>query len=255
MFSRIGTFPNRPWNRWKRKRYIRDDSDRVSDDFARVLGEGAWYLDQTPEPLGLKSRPPDKYLIYGFGEVIAPGHRREIVPTSYVDLLRVNRRCYKTALDDHYGRHTISFFGAEMLTLFMNNASCEGLERIRYVHLGIPMAKRGGWARRKGRKSLALAITHMSKAFKGLQELDLEIVLLWDPKAGTLEDFSNWLVDEALLGLRGLKKFVLKVSVLEKVVRMLISEDVWVWKLRPLSVLSDSEYAALKRRITERLKS
>ena len=72
------------------KNHIRDDVDPPSDDFAHVLGEDG---DQTPESIDPKARPPYKYLICGFGETVAPGRRREIVPTSYVDLLRVDRKC------------------------------------------------------------------------------------------------------------------------------------------------------------------
>lgn len=84
----------------------------------------------------------------------------------------------------------------------MNNASFEGMQRVRYVHLGIPLAKRGSRAHWEARKLVVLTINQMSKAFKGLQELDLEIALLWAPKLEIPEDFSRWLVDEALLGPR-----------------------------------------------------
>ena len=102
----------------------------------------------------------------------------------------------------------------------MNNASFEGMQRVRYVHLGILLSKEVIQSTLGARKLVALAINQMSKAFKGLQELDLEIALLWAPKLEIAEDFSRWLVDEARLGPRGLKRFVLNVSVLEKVLHV-----------------------------------
>ncbi|KAL2831966.1 hypothetical protein BJY01DRAFT_254030 [Aspergillus pseudoustus] len=253
IFSRIGTFPsNRRWNRWKRNKHIRDDSDPPSDDFARALAKGACYLDQSPEPLdpGVERESPKRRrrdLICGFaGSVTAEQRRGELVPVSYVDLLRVDRRCYAVALDDLYARHTISFFGSEMLTLFMDNTSVEGMERIRYVHLGIPLPRRGA----KARKATAVAMARMAELFPGLEEIDVEVALLWDAETHGAQDVSGWLWNEAFASLRGLRKFVLKVSVLKTILQYHIAGDCLRPVLDPIKLLSDEEYIALKKRVT-----
>jgi hypothetical protein len=254
LVSRIGTFPNYYWNRWSPKKHIRDDSDRTSDHFAHVLDQGGWYLDQTPEPLDPSARRPERYLICGFAEALSPERRREIVPTGYVDLLRADRRCYASFLGDLYARHTISFFGAEMVTLFMDNASLEGMQRIRYVHLGIPLPKPGSRAYRDARNSVTAAISQMTRVFSGLEELDVEIALLWGEKLGDLQDLSRWLLYEAFEALGGLKKFVLKVSVLQRIVEMRIAGDVLKPVLLPVKVLNSRQYSELKKRLTRHLK-
>ncbi|KAL2811978.1 hypothetical protein BJX63DRAFT_432983 [Aspergillus granulosus] len=252
LFSRTGTFPNQYWNRWDRRKHIRDDADPPSEYFAHVLAEGGWYLDQTPEPVDPGAQRPEKYLICGFAEALTPERRREYVPTPYVDLLRVDRRCYATVLDDLYRRHTISFFGPEMLSLFMDNASVEGMERIRYVHLGAPLPKLGTKAHIEARKFVAAAIARMAVVFQGLEEFDVEIALPWDPKAQSVQDLSNWVFTEAFASLRGLKKFVLKVSVLKKIVEMRIGGDILKPVLDPLKVLSTQDHSRLTKRVMEK---
>ncbi|KAL3449128.1 hypothetical protein BJX65DRAFT_272861 [Aspergillus insuetus] len=255
LVSRIGTFPSYYWNRWPRKKHIRDDSDRTSDAFAYVLDQGGWYLDQTPEPLDPSARAPERYLICGFAEALSLVRRREIYPTGYVDLLRVDRRCYACLLGDLYARHTISFFGAEMLMLFMENASLEGMERIRYVHLGIALPKPGSKAYLDARNSVAVAIERMASIFSGLEEVDVEIALLWGEKLGDLQDLSRWLLHEAFDALGGLlRKFVLKVSVLQRIVEMRIAGDVLKPVLLPVKVINSRQYSELKTRLTRSLK-
>ncbi|KAJ0419650.1 hypothetical protein BJY00DRAFT_285706 [Aspergillus carlsbadensis] len=257
LVSRIGTFPDYYWNRWSRKKHIRDDSDPTSDYFAHALDQGAWYLDQTPEPLDPSARRPDRYLICGFAESMIPDRRREIVSTGYVDLLRVDRRCYASLLGDLYGRHTISFFGSEMLELFMDNASIEGMQRIKYVHLGIPLPRPGSKTYLEAITSATTAIERMASIISGLEELDVEIALLWGLRTVTEndQDLAEWLLHEAFVPLRGLlKKFVLKVSVLQRIVEMRIAGDVLRPVLVPVKVLSAQNYAALKEALTRESK-
>ncbi|KAL3466926.1 hypothetical protein BJX64DRAFT_249309 [Aspergillus heterothallicus] len=252
LVSRIGTFPNQYWNRWDKKKHIRDDTDPPSENFARVLGDGGWYLDQTPEPLDPSAPRPEKYLICGYAETVTPAQTADVIPVSYLNFLRVDRRCYATVLDDLYSRHTISLFGPEMLMLFMNNSSLEGMERIQYIHLGIPLPKPSTSAHTAARKAAAAAISRMAVAFPGLKELDVELALLGDPRAEDVTDLSKWIFGDAFSTLRGLKKFVLKVSVLKRIVEMRIGRDVLRPTLVPLRVLSDRDYAALGKKVTEK---
>ncbi|KAL4886576.1 hypothetical protein BJY04DRAFT_213334 [Aspergillus karnatakaensis] len=257
--SRIATYNAN----WPKKKHIRNDSDPPSIDFERVLKRGATFLDQTPENIDPTGEKWDRTLICGYGypeytAALARERESEIISTSYLSLLTIDRRCYETVLRELYTRHTISFFGVEMLKLFLESAAPEGIQLVRYVHIGllidIPISPER-WTSASSvttKQSIGDSISQLTQTFKSLLELDVEIVFLSDSKNDYLHNtlLSNWLINEVFHSLKRLNKFILKTSVLERHVHMHVSGDNLRHGLNPVAVLTGGEYEGLQEQIT-----
>ena len=84
-----------------------------------------------------------------------------------------------------------------------------------------------------------------------LRELDLEVAVLWDQPACPAQ-FWRWLTRDVVGQLRGLEKFVMKVSVYRQsaLVKRMRSVDDWIPTTAPLTSYTQEDYVALQQAVT-----
>jgi hypothetical protein len=167
----------------------------------------------------------------------------------YVVLLRVNRSIYNEALDELYSRHTISLCKLPSMNLFLDTTSPTGLQRIRYLHLGHMVSTH---RLQDFQVEAASVFRWMSSNLSNLQELDVEIVLnptLPDSAPPIEEPFWKWLTDKPFSRLRGLEKFVLRVSV--RTDRSVGTRNPRSYLLQLLESWDDRDYARLKASVMQ----
>jgi hypothetical protein len=167
---------------------------------------------------------------------------------AWTSLLRTSKLLHREAVNILYSRHTFSFFGPEMLQVFLDQASLEGLRAVRHMHLAVPLSSQAS--------SIGNALDFLAQTMKrvelempGLQHLDVEIVaqhgqphnsaLLWRRVSTIFEQ----------LQLRQLEDFVLKISVLRKDVGGKKIQD-QATGFKALDTWDVSEYGRIKALVT-----
>ncbi|KAI1383998.1 uncharacterized protein F4822DRAFT_418323 [Hypoxylon trugodes] len=242
-----GPYPTK----WPKDQHIRSEAEAPSWALRMTTGLGGTGVNQLVFP------PQEGQHVYGAIWPLLCGERRRYLPgwlkpeivVFATDLLRVCRVVYTEVLDVLYGENTICLFGPEMVRFFVRNASLEGLERVRYVHVALVLET--------GRQKLALkmrevedAMRMLRNAFPKLRQLDVEVALTWSqPK--NAKRFWDWLRNDVLDQFRGLERFVLKVSVYQPLIVYRYPRHVdYLPEIEPLSSWSDEEYEALKARVT-----
>jgi hypothetical protein len=265
MYSRYGPLPSR----WKASQYIRSDEDPPSTALQALLSdEGSSFrrdeftpirtgqrrgrsTECHPPRLILTSEEPKLFLDHDIWE------RRH-----YTNLMRTCRFIYEEVLDLLYGNNTISIFGSESVPFFARNASPEGLLRIRYAHLAISIQSLG-WNMPKNKQSVLDAVQCINTSMASLRQLDIEVVLTHGQPSEP-QQFWTWLI-KVLSCLRGLDRFVLKVSVLrpehyevdeleiEEHHNRILAGDGYLRRLQRRTRLvtwNESEYDMLKNEVT-----
>ncbi|XXH02999.1 hypothetical protein Hte_009389 [Hypoxylon texense] len=235
---------------WGPRQGIRDDADEPSGALRLMIGLGGSGLRQTVVPPchGCVRYPCLEPLICGKDHLV-PTWLRPQNELSYTDLMRACRVIYDEVLDVLYAGNTISLFGSEMAQYFCRNASPEGLRRIRWVHVALTIPS-SGWDSRSQRKSIQGTIRMLQGSFLSLQQLDIEVVLLWgQPKDP--QRFWIWLRNDVLAQLHGLERFVLKVSVYKPLDPSFRGGyDTYLPEYESLEAWNDGEYRDLKAKIT-----
>lgn len=114
-----------------------------------IYGDGeAWYISQCPE-------------FFGGG--------------AFASLLQTSRTVHQEVVDILYSKHIFSFFGPEMLQLFLDRASFEGLRSVRCVHLAVPIQPQGS-SMETALILLGRTMRRVNSEMIGLRHLSVEVV-------------------------------------------------------------------------------
>lgn len=238
---------------WAPGQVIRSDADPPSKTLSTIIGLGGSGLRQrvVPPRQGCVRHGTVSNLICGEEYYYCRSGRpwwcddgkESTVPAYHEDLMRACRVVYREVLDVLYGDNTISLFGAEIAQYFVRNASPEGLRRVRFVHIALVVPS-SGWDSRLQKRMVQGTIRILRDSLPSLRQLDVEVVLPWgQPKDA--RRFWAWLREDVLGQLRGLERFVLKVSVYKPFERPRWRDI----EIEPLSAWDDGEYEALKTRV------
>ncbi|KAI1375475.1 hypothetical protein F4677DRAFT_422936 [Hypoxylon crocopeplum] len=240
----------RPQN-WGPGQGIRDDGEEPSKALRTTIGLGGSGTNQLVYP------PRSGCVFYSAVSQLICGETwhtrpRWVEPESevfYSDLMRACRIVYGELLDVLYADSTISLFGADMVRYFRRNASPEGLGRVRFVHVAL-IVQSSSWDSSLQRKTVQGTVRMLRDLHPGLRQLDVEVVLLWgQPKDP--QRFWAWLREDVLGQLRGLERFVLKIPVYKPFRKPQYGgHEAWTPKYEALSSWDDSEYQALKDKVT-----
>jgi hypothetical protein len=240
---------------WLPHQHVRSDDDPPSRVLPAMLALGASAMNPMVAP------PSRGCVLYGYcpwlicGDGLAADfdmryHADEI--RGLVTLMRVCKTVYSDTLGLLYGANTISLFGTEMVPFFARNASPDGLRCIRYVHLVLRLDA-ARWNSAKRTKEVSEAIECLERSFPALQQLDVEVVVTWGQPLEPSK-LWDWVMQDVFSGLKGLESFVLKISVLEKLVTPMVARYGWEGRepaQGPLSTWNGDDYKILKERIAK----
>ncbi|KAI0178513.1 hypothetical protein GGR52DRAFT_578810 [Hypoxylon sp. FL1284] len=236
---------------WGPAQGIRDDADEPSAALRLIIGLGGSGLRQLVSP------PSRGCVVHACVSQLICGDRHHFTPmwvypekvVMYTDLMRTCRVVYGDLLDVLYAHNTVSLFGSEIARYFCRNASPEGLSRVRFVHVALTIPS-CGWDSWSQRKNIQGTIKMLQCSLRSLRQLDVEVVLTWgQPKDS--QRFWTWLRKDVLAQLRGLERFVLKVTCLFPPPRT-SGYLGWTPSCEPLKTWNDGEYRELKDTITPR---
>lgn len=247
---------------WPPHQHIRSDEDPPSQALASILLLGGSYENPIPAP---RSQGCVRYscmtqLICGDMHMEL-NWARDDESCSLTSLMRSSRTIYGDLLHHFYARNTFSFFGAESLLYFVRNVSPEGLRLIRYAHLAIPLeiqdlstAQLGiplnieHWKFQQSKEMVTKAFGVLQEQFESLKQLDVEVVIMWDPRA-EVQLLTPWLRDTVFGQLHGLEKLVVKVSVY--IANLPRTRDPYdPPEMEPLGSWTEELYAGVKRAAT-----
>ncbi|KAH7027792.1 uncharacterized protein B0I36DRAFT_327931 [Microdochium trichocladiopsis] len=256
---------------WPRHKRICTDSDPGSNALRVIIGLGGSAIEQFPRPR------KQGCVRYGrFFKLFAPDgvevrfHTHPSRPSwlGNVDLMRTCRAVYADMLDILYGDVTVCLFGEEMVHYFLRNASPEGLSAVRFVQVALFVSE-GDWETRSSRRAVERALRGLGGKLPGLEQLHVEVVMMFGQPAGGTRKFWDWLVGAfKKSGLQGrLRRFVLKISIylpekrIDPDIMPLLTEhwgyDVhfanYMHVVMPLAGLGKAEYLAFKDAMTGNL--
>ncbi|KAI2616208.1 hypothetical protein GGS26DRAFT_450680 [Hypomontagnella submonticulosa] len=236
---------------WVPTQGIRTDADPPSEALRLITGLGGSSVKQlvAPPTRGCVHYGSVSLLICGDMHHFAPRWVRPHEHVFHTDLMRSCRAVYADVLEVLYAQNTVSLFGADIARYFCRISSPEGLSRVRFVHVALMIPN--AWDDKKHKTGIEETIRVLKDSMPSLRQLDIEVALLWgqpkDPRR-----FWNWLREDVLEQLRGLDRFVLKVSAYLTMARPGWGRgyEAWTPDYEPLASWNDEEYEALKARIT-----
>lgn len=237
---------------WPPHQHIRSDEDPPSQALGTILRLGGSYLDPTPAP---KRQGCVRYSC--FSRLICGDMWMELAPAEpaetcfLTDVMRSSRGIYRDMLHHFYARNLFSFFGPESLLCFVRNASPEGVRSIRYANLAIPLQSEE-WQSKRSKALVTKAFGVLQEQFKSLEQLDVEVAILWSQPAEP-QLMATWLRDDVFGQLHGLQNLVVKASVFTERVSQ-SSEEPDAYRppvMEELSSWTESLYASVKRAATE----
>ena len=241
-----------PPTSWQRGQHICADTDPPSKGLRFSIGCGASWDNQTPTP-----RRPRNYgcvfighkpfLICSDVQPISWSYRGYGQMREYMNLMRSCRIVYAEMLDVLYAHTTLCLFGPEMIRFFTRNASPEGLCRVQYCHIVLPMESEK-WQLPAQKRSVEKAVSTLRDSLPSLRQLHMEVTLTWDQPANP-HDLWMWLRD-TLSVFRDLDAFVLKISVYARPSGDGYRNPSCTWEA--LRSWDDAEYAALKELVTRK---
>ncbi|KAI1077597.1 hypothetical protein F5B20DRAFT_583008 [Whalleya microplaca] len=235
---------------WERGQHVRGDDEGSSEVLAEILALGGSALKQlvAPPSHGCVRHSCVSELICGGEHFLRPGWVEPESEVFFTDLMRTCRTVYCEVLDMLYADNTVSLFGVEMVRYFSRNASPEGLRRVRFVHVALIMPS-DSWDSARQKKSIEVAVRTLRNCLPSLQQLDVEIVLMWDQPKNPRR-LWDWLREDVLGQLGGLERFVLKTAVYMTSGHLGPNHQQWVPPYERLSSWDDAEYQALKVKVT-----
>lgn len=203
-------------------KFIRNDDDRPSTTLRTILEDGGSFLHQT-SPRIPSTKMTAGRLICGDGEAWHASRYPDLFGAdACAKLLRTSKSIYRELIEIFYSRHTFSFFGPEMLRIFLDQVSLEGLRSIKHIHLAVPLTAKC-LSMEETFKQLADTMTRIASDMPNLQHLDVEIVVNQSPTPKALREFIAPSFKN--LRLHSLEDFVLKISVLQSDGRKKITQE------------------------------
>ncbi|KAI1500160.1 hypothetical protein F5X99DRAFT_410309 [Biscogniauxia marginata] len=235
------TWGRRPQT-WSGSQHIRGEEDPPSVDLCHIVHLGA--PGSKPR---IKQSEDDHVLLCG--ERHACDRRCRDPQVSFTNLMRSCRVVYGDMLGLLYSDNTISLLGVDMVHYFLRNASPEGLNRIRYVHVVLIVSSKD-WEAPKKKGAVVGAVRALRESLPGLCQLEVEVTLTWGQPRSP-KRFGEWLRDHVFGQLRGLDEFVLKIMIyIRKDSRRYGGTRGLPTRWEPLISWDQTEYRALKAKIT-----
>jgi hypothetical protein len=224
--------------------FIRNDADPPSNTLRLTLEDGGSFLHQTSPQLPSTKRTAGR-LICGDGEAWYINQCPKFFGGgAWTSLLRTSKLVHREVVDILYGTHTFSFFGPEMLQVFLDQASFEGLRSVRHVHLAVPLPRRES-SMESVLDNVAQTMRRVELEMTALQHLDVEFMAYEGPPHDTTTLWRRVRQIFGQLRLHSLEDFALKISVPRKDARSekAVSREM---AFEALCAWDDGEYERLR---------